>query len=85
MIIDPAINSALYALCVAAGMFLKRYVIDIVRDYIINKLKPGIIQDYLEEVLGCNAKKPLPPFVIMPIQPQVQEPAALAVPEQDNK
>lgn len=60
----------LYGLGVLCGFLIKHYVYDKAREYIIEKLKPGIIQDYLEEMLGMNKKAPLPPVMIIPIRPQ---------------
>ncbi len=64
----------LYGLGVLCG-FLIKHVYDKAREYVIEKLKPGIIQDYLEEMLGMNKKAPLPPVMIIPIRPQQAQPA----------
>jgi hypothetical protein len=53
--------------CFLAGMLFKRYVLDVLRGWIIKKMAPGIIQTYLEDMLGMNKKSVLPPVVITPV------------------
>lgn len=66
---DPSMLPYLYIFGVFCGVLAKRYVYDILRGYIINKLKPGIIQTYLEEMLGINQTgQPLPPVMILPVK-----------------
>lgn len=76
------LGPGMYLLCFIAGMLFKRYVLDVIKNYVINKLKPGIIQTYLEEALGLNKKQVVPPVMIMPIQPQVQPIIAAPTPLQ---
>ena len=85
------LGPGLYLLCFIAGMLFKRYVLDIIRNWVINKVKPGIIQSYLEDALGMNKKQVLPPVIILPVQsspvpvaaPVVQEPQVIPLAQVD--
>ena len=52
---DPQLGSFLYSLGVLCGILIRHYVYDIVRNYMIEKMKPGIIKLYLEEEMKKQA------------------------------
>ncbi len=68
-----------------AGMCFKRMIVDKIKAYIVKKMAPGIIQNYLEGMLGLNQDVlppvqvialPVPvvaaPIVDIPVAPPVQ-------------
>jgi len=48
---QPLLFSAVFL----AGMIFKSLIVNKIKSYVIKKVSPGIIKNYLEEVLGINS------------------------------
>jgi hypothetical protein len=59
--------SALCIGCFIIGLLFKKLVVDKLKVYVFNKLKPIIINKYLEEMLGLNIPVPVPAVVVVPV------------------
>ncbi len=66
----------LYIACFVFGLVFNRIIIQPLKNYIVKRMSPGIIQKYLEEMLGLNKQVPVPPVIITPLS---QIPAAPVV------
>ncbi len=54
----------MYTAAALLGGLAKNLIYNPVKNYIINKMTPGIIQTYLETALGLNQAQPIPAVVI---------------------